>query len=155
MIYLITHGKRYFEANPRMNTEGLAQISKLRNLLPESISLVVVGTGKRFQQIYTILQSKLADVPVKFSLFCGGADSLGNKGAHIIFADARFTSCENYIGLGDTTAFDAWKFIAQLPDNTLLCADGELMLALGLKNITGKGQLFQLNPQEKSGKKIS
>ena len=153
MIYLITHGERDFGVNPSHTDEGMQQIGNLT--LPEKTSLVVIGTGKRFQQIYCMMinsEHLQQDTPVKYSPFCGSADGL-EANRDIIMVDGTTVSLDDYISIGGD-CFDAWRFISSLPDNALLCAGGELMIALGLKDINEKGCLYELNPKDKTGKKI-
>lgn len=154
MVYLVTHGKRNFGVNPSHTFEGIQQI---RNLVPpKKISLVVIGTGWRFKEIYKTMIDRgylSQDTPVKYSPFCGSADGLeANK--DIILVDGTTVSLNDYISIG-SDCFDAWRFVSNLPDRTLLCTGGELMTALGLKNIREQGQLFELDPKTKTGKKIS
>ena len=154
MVYLVTHGKRKFGVNPSHTPEGIQQIQKLT--LPNKISLVVIGTGVRFQQIYCRMinaEHLRQNTPVRYSPFCGSADGL-EANRDVIMVDGRTVSLDDYISIG-SDCFDAWKFVSDLPDRTLLCAGGELMMALGLKDINEKGELFELNPEKKEGRKIS
>lgn len=154
MIYLVTHGERFFGVNPSHTCDGILQIEKL--VLKEKPPLVVIGTGARFQEIYNTMVNKKQlsrDVPIKRSPFCGSADGLeANK--DVILVDGTTVRLDNYISIG-SDCFNAWRFISSLPDNTLLCAGGELMISLGLKSINEKGQLFELDPEKKEGKKIN
>lgn len=154
MVYFITHGKRNFGINPSHTRDGILQIAKLA--LPEEISLVVIGTGWRFQEIYRTMINRghlSQDIPVKHSPFCGSVDGLeANK--DVILSDGTTVSLSDYISIG-SECFDPWKFLSDLPDNALLCAGGELMMALGLKDINEKGELFELDPKKKQGRKIS
>ena len=60
----------------------------------------------------------------------------------------------NYIGL-DSSCFDAWGFVDKQPNKTLFCAGGELLIALGLKDIYKKGCLYELYPETHTGKLIA
>lgn len=152
---LITHGKRYFGFNPTHTPEGIEQIRLLGDKLPENgISLVVVGTGLRFHEIHETLEPWLGDTEKKFSPFCGSCDGLEADGRIILF-DGTTVPEEEYISLINSSCFDPWKFIEDFPEGTLFCAGGELMVALGLKEINEKGQLFKLDPATKTGRKIS
>jgi hypothetical protein len=152
MIHLVTHGERFFGVNPEHSCGGIRQIEKL--VLEEEPSLVVIGTGARFIEIYNTMieQGNLRkNTPVKYSPFCGSADGLeANK--DVILADGTTVSLNDYINIG-SDCFDAWGFISSLPDNTLLCAGGELMSALNFKS--EKGQLYELDPETQAIKKIS
>lgn len=152
MRHLITHGDRGFGSNPKHSEMGIDQIKNLT--LPEKIDLIVIGTGKRFQEIYQFIQDKLSRIPVKYSPFCGSADGL-EADYRIILVDGTLLKDDEYLGMINVPAFDAWKFIADLPDNTLLCAGGELLIALGGKTINQKGQLYELDCEKKVAKKIS
>ena len=153
-ISLITHGKRNFGVDPKHTTEGIEQIKNLQ--LPDNIALVVVGTGKRFQEIYETIRPKIYGATVKFSPFCGSADGLEADGNVILTNGTLVDLKKDYISLTNAPeAFDPWGFIASLPENTLLCAGGELLIALGGKAINEKGQLYELDPETKTARKIS
>lgn len=155
MIYLITHAEKAFGPNPSHTRDGISQIEKL--VLPEGIPLVVMGTGARFQEIYTALvgHGNLSrDIHVNCSPFCGSADSLEANKKDVLLVSGTIVSLNDYIGIGND-CFDAWSFLFDLPDKTLLCAGGELMIALGLGDINEKGQLFELDEEAETGKKIS
>ena len=94
----------------------------------------------------------MAAIPVRFSPFCGSADSL--KGDGIIIVGDREVASNNYIGLIGSKCFNAWKFVSEFPDNTLLCSGGELLIALGQEEIYGKGQLYKLHPRAKSARRV-
>ncbi len=153
MVYLITHGERYFGLDPSLNEKGIEQVSELCQKVPKNISIVVIGTGKRFYQIYCILKTRLMEKPIKFSPFCGSADGLEADGK-IITVENNTVVQDDYIGLIGNDCFDAWKFISSLPNNALLCSGGELLIALGLKNIREKGQIYELDPKTQTGRKI-
>jgi hypothetical protein len=144
MKHLITHGLRNSGALPQHTAAGLAQLANLPKL--EGITKVVVGTGLRFMEIYRSLveNGKLdASVPIAYSPFCGSVDGLDPPDTVVL---ANGTECKlgDYIGFGDTAAFDPWAFIGEQPDGTLFLAGGELMIALGAGK-TPKAALFELN----------
>lgn len=149
MIYVITHGERAIGPDPLHTEKGIEKIKKLP--LPENITQVVIGTGRRFVEIYNAFKDKLNGVPVKFSPFCGSAVSLGEE-ENIILPDGTVIKRDDYLSLYEVPAFNAWEFIRGLPDNTLLCSGGELLISLGLKS--EKGCLFELDPVNKTGRKI-
>ena len=153
--YLITHGDRFFGPNPGHTSKGIKQIRTLQ--IPDDINLVVVGTGIRFQEIYEAIKPQIPGVPVKYSPFCGSADGLEGPETDysIILVNRKLVSQNNYLGLIETPGFDAWGFVANLPNRTLICAGGELLIALGLKAINEKGQLYELDLSIKDGWKIS
>lgn len=150
--YLITHGERNFGPDPKHKPEGIEQIKNLQ--IPDDISVVVIGTGARFREIYDAIKPQLDDIPVKFSPFCGSADGL-EANYDVILVDGTLVDLKNdYISLG-SPCFDAWTFINLLPDKALLCAGGELLISLGLKAINEKGQLYMIDQSIEDGWKIS
>lgn len=152
-IYLITHGDRSFGPNPTHTKKGIEQLKALQ--VPGNVSLVVVGTGDRFQEILKIIDSKLGEIPIKYSPFCGSADGLEADG-NIILVNGKLVNLKNdYVSISNSPAFNPWEFIDSFPDNTLLCAGGELMITLGLKSINEKGQLYELHPENKMGGRIN
>lgn len=161
MIYLVTHGKRFNGVNPSLTEEGKAQIERIHEdvlpKIPARPPLVVVGTGKRFLEIYQILSPALTGIPVKHSPFCGSADSMEADNDTVMLASGEKASHSRYLGMIACAgkAFDAWRFLKDLPDGTLLCAGGELMETLGLAIISQKGQLYELDPNTRTGKMIS
>ena len=152
--FLITHGDRYFGPNPSHTVVGIQQVQNLK--IPE-VKLIVIGTGKRFQEIYTAIKDQVSDVPIKYSPFCGGVEGLESNG-QIILNDGTLVDDENCLGMIKVKAFDALMFIEELIEladgDVLLCAGGELMWALGLKPINQKGHLYELDPETKSGHMI-
>lgn len=156
-IYLVTHPKKMCGFNPSVSDEGAQQIQRIREeIFPEFSKppLIVIGTGQRFKDTCDTLLRNLAEIPVKYSPFCGSGDSMEADNDTIMMSCETTTSA-NYIGLVANPGFDAWKFVSSLPDGTLLCAGGELMGALGLKAINRKGHLYELDPETKTGKMIS
>jgi hypothetical protein len=148
-VYIITHGDNMLGANLGHTKEGLNQIKALP--IPKEISLVVIGTGVRQREIYTIHEEKLVNVPVKVSPFCGSTDSF-SQDKKFVLADGTLVEQEDYIGIKCPDVFDAWKFIEYLPDRTLLCSSGELFNALSLGNSTTyrKGGMYEINAVKKT-----
>jgi hypothetical protein len=72
-IFLITHGDRQYGVNAGHTEKELAQIKLIS--LPAGISLVVLGTGRRFKEIYENLQEKIKGISILYSPFAGSADS--------------------------------------------------------------------------------
>lgn len=160
MIYLVTHGNRFSGCNPGHTLDGKTQIVRIReDFLPQipKPPLVVVGTGRRFLEIYRTLSLALEGVPVNYSPFCGSADSMEEDHETIMLASGDKTTHAQYLSLIACmdTAFLGWRFLSELPDNTLLCAGGELMVALGLTDINERGQLYRLDPYTRTGRKLS
>lgn len=152
MIYVITHGDRFVCANPEMTSKGFAQIRSLASFLPQKIARIFVGTGKRFQQIYELLFATCS-VPVVYSCFCGGADALGTG------ADGRKTVItgigievgypDEYIGVSNCDAFDAWKFLVDMPDQSVVCSGRPIMYALGFRE-SKMGSLYEIDPLQRT-----
>jgi hypothetical protein len=154
MIHLITHGERNNGVNPGHTIEGIAQINALR--LPEGITQVVIGTGLRFREIYEAVSSQLFPVrgAVRYSPFCGSADAL-DPDRCVVLADGTRVPLDHYLGVGTVPGFDAWAFVSAMPDNCLLCAGNELLIALGAKAIAARGQLYEIYPNSKFIRRIS
>jgi len=150
MIYLITHGDRGKGPDPGHTPEGLAQIERLS--LPEGIQFIVTGTGRRFLEMLRIVQSKLPGVPVRYSPFCGGPEGWEGENK-IIFPDGTIVDYSDYIGVSNSP-LDMWDFVKALPGRTILCAGGALMSGLGLKEISEKGRLYELDPANRTGRLI-
>lgn len=70
MIYLVTHGERFGGFDPTHTSVGIEQIKKI-NLgdVLTSFPLVLLGTGRRHQEVYNLLRDQLKDIPVKPSPF--------------------------------------------------------------------------------------
>ncbi len=147
---LITHAVRKDGALPETTPEGLAQFAKLPHL-DGVVSLIVIGTGVRFMEIYwELIKNGQLDpaLPIKYSPFCGSADGLDQPDT-IVLANGIRCKMADYIGFGSTSAFDTWKFIDEQPDGTLFLAGGELMIALGHDVKVPKAALFLLKPEVK------
>ncbi|OIO07305.1 hypothetical protein CO115_02300 [Candidatus Falkowbacteria bacterium CG_4_9_14_3_um_filter_36_9] len=61
---------------------------------------------------------------------------------------------KDYLGLINVKAFDAWRFVADLPDRTLFLSGRELLISLGLKDIYEKARSTNFvrnsKPEQKS-----
>jgi hypothetical protein len=151
-VYLITHGDRNSGPDPKHTQKGRNQIILLE--IPQNIDYVVVGTGTRFQEIYELIQNDTTGARVMHSIFCGSSDGIEPDGMGILDNGRKVDLKTEYIGL-ISPHFDAWAFVTSFSGNTLLLSGGELMIALGLKDINEKGHLYELDPATKSGKKLS
>ena len=133
--YIATHGDKEKGMNPGLTEIGKTQIANLS--IPDGIKMVVVGTGKRFVDMLSVLRNRLGDIPIKFSPLCGSADS-GKKtetGFDVILADGEtLVPIGDYIGLIGTPGLDLKTWVNSLPDGTLLLAGRELTGALGCEN---------------------
>jgi hypothetical protein len=141
-IYIATHGEKGQGANPGLTETGKAQIAALP--IPDGITQVVVGTGRRFCDILAAVKDRVGNVPVKYSPLCGSADS-GEKsetGFNVTLADGTSVEIGGYIGLIGTPGIDLVAWLGSLPDNTLLCAGREFLGGIGFK--TGvPGRLYR------------
>lgn len=150
MIYLITHGERHYGPDPVHTGQGLLQIQSLREHLKNlKINLIVVGTGRRFCQIYEQIRPSMNGIPVKRSPLCGSADGLEKNGC-VVLTDGTIVPPKMYVSIIDNPFIDIWGFVNNLPDGTLLCSGGELMIALGFSNINQKGHLYEIDPEKRS-----
>lgn len=133
-IYIITHGEKGHGTNPGLTEAGRRQIETLP--VPNGITQVIVGTGKRFSDTLAIVKNRVGNVPVKFSPLCGSADS-GEKsetGFKVALADGTNVEVGDYIGLIGTPGIDLTAWLGSLADNTLLCAGREFLGGIGYKN---------------------
>lgn len=151
-VHLITHGERNNGPNPGHTPLGFEQIQGLE--LPIGITQVGIGTGRRFQEIYDTICNQLPDGTSHFySPFCGSANGIEPDG-QIILVNGKLVDEKNYLNLIRSKSFNAWEFINELANGTLLCAGGELIIALGLKTINQKGHLYKLLPETLTGHMI-
>lgn len=144
--YIITHGKRTEGFNPVHTSDGKQQILNLS--VPGGIRKVVVGVGTRFQEIYALIKGdpRIASITAFHSPFCGNYDGLkvtptGNM-ATMANGDIPI---DTYLGLIGTPGFDPWAFVIGQGADSLFCAGGELLIALGYEGNPPKGALFQLD----------
>jgi hypothetical protein len=157
-VFLVTHGLRSFGPDPVHTPEGIAQIKALIPVVCNiGVSAVFIGTGKRFQEIFDTLAGEARwalTVPVWCSPLCGNADGVEPDG-RIILTNGKLVDMDEYMGIMNNPAVNAWQFIAFLPDKAILLAGGELMLALGFKAENEKGHLFEIDLETKSCRKIA
>ena len=155
-LYIVTHGDKMSGANPGLASTGTDQIVRIREELLGKIPkppLVVIGTGRRFEQTHIMLFMMNHEIPVKRSPFCGSADSLEKDGS-IMLANGEKVAMADYIGLIGTPGFHAWSWLCNLPEGTLLCAGEELLTSLGLKNLCKKGVLIEVDTETQDGRQI-
>jgi hypothetical protein len=146
-IYIITHGEKESGGNPGLTETGKRQIASLP--IPDGITQVIVGTGRRFLDILAAIEGRIVNVPVKYSPLCGSADS-GEKsesGFKVMLADGIIVEVGDYIGLIGTPGIDLVAWLKSLPDNTLLCTGREFLGGIGYSN-SAPGHLYRLNGVE-------
>ena len=168
IIYVVTHGDSGSGHNPIMTDAGLEQIHALRDLVKKIAApdpYVVVGTGRRHYQTYATISSSLEGNPVViFSPFAGSGDALEKDGQ--IALENYAVPSDKYLGLVNNPGFDAWDFVGNLPNGTLICGGGELMTSLGLSKseliasaglsgVNKTGQLYELDVAKKTGRLVS
>lgn len=147
--YLITHGHRYNGRDPRHNADGYAQLNKLT--LPADIVRVVVGTGRRFEEmlLYFYQTEKLScSIPRYFSPFCGGAEGFDAPDGIILVTGTCISFETEYSGMSNKWGFNPWGFIRSQPDKTLFLTGGELMKSLGVEQ-PSRGALYYLSRNNK------
>jgi hypothetical protein len=151
MVYLITHGDTFDGVDPGHTMLGFVQINALK--LPDCITLIVAGTGKRFLEVLKVVHNKMLDVPVKYSPFCGGPECSDDPD-NVVLPTGLIISRREYIGISNKSTI-MWEFVQTLSNeslNVLLCAGSELARALGVK--FKQGQLYTLDPTAQTGREI-
>jgi hypothetical protein len=138
-IFAITHAEKKEGVNPGLTDKGMDDLIALIPKLPCNIRNVIIGTGKRFHDIFRAIahSEQLCIIwSVKFSPLLGSADS-GTEtetGMDVYLADGTLVKIGDYIGLIGTPGVDPWKWLNSLQDNTLLCTGREFIGALGVKD---------------------
>lgn len=146
MALLITHGLRLNGADPGHTPEGLEQVRRVIASLTLPIGMVVIGTGRRFQEMFGVLydSNKVEpEVPCRLTPFCGGAEGF-DPPTTIILPNGEPCQLKEYIGLSSGFGFDPWTFVNSFPGDTLFLAGGELLMALGEQNLS-KGALYGID----------
>ena len=137
-IYVVTHGKKFPGANPGMTEEGFEEVAKLRCLLPEKVSEVVCGTGKRHLDSAKALRLE----PTRYTGAVGGPDSgeATVKGGPV---DVVRLPCdtvvlyESYTTLKDGA--EAMKdVVSKLSHNSVICAGRPSMIMLDMEESVSK-----------------
>ncbi|MBU1037363.1 hypothetical protein KKF32_05085 [Patescibacteria group bacterium] len=108
-ITIVTHGEMDDSLNPGHLTRGMRQVEALKQFLPEKPAEVHFGNSRRYIEMVRLLSLSLEEL-----------DKLPEN----------FYSCE---AVGSPTSFKderIWKFILELPDNSLILAGSPLMKTL-------------------------
>lgn len=141
MIYAVTHAEKEKGINPGLTPKGKADIKALAAKLPGSLKNVIIGTGKRFNDVFKALGLHKMETK-KWSSLLGSADS-GTKtetGMDVILADGVLVPIGNYIGIIGTPGINLWAWLKSLPAETLLCTGREFVGAL--INNAEAGQIY-------------
>lgn len=141
-FFVVPHGAKFPGADPSMTPEGKVQIEALKPYLPENISEVWRGEGKRHGQVAEELDLK----PTRYNALFGPASSVERResGAVTVLPD------------GSEYPFkpaDAWIFRASLlclveaevKDRAAICSGRECLMALtGKKAAELKTGLYKI-----------
>jgi hypothetical protein len=155
-IIAITHAEKEAGVNPGLTEIGKVNIMEAAKKLPsKSITNVIIGTGKRFSDVFNCVANVIWDnlpresISVKYSPLLGSADS-GTKtetGWDVFLADGTLVKVGNYIGIIGTPGIDLWTWLDSLPEGTLLCTGREFIGALGVKDAQA-GTIYEIKPIE-------
>ena len=151
-MYLITHADRFNGYDPVHTPEG---IETLKEILAVPVSTIVYGTGKRFREIAEIVRETNPNAKMVPTPLCGGPEGLDPDG-HVVLSDGTKIPLQEYEGLEANKEFpDLWEFIETFPEDTVFCAGGELMIALGLNAKRERGTLYVVHLEHKDVSKIT
>lgn len=148
-IRIATHGLRGGGFNPTHNLDGYRQITQLALQIVSAtphVPMIMCGIGERFQEVLdAVCNAGVTATRVLYSPLFGTHAGLDTRegGVKIIPLGA-----DRIIDYGawywtPPHVIDYWKLLDDLPDGTVICAGGELMLALGGEAI--KGRLFEIS----------
>ena len=147
--YLVTHGHRQNGPDPGHNQDGFKQLNNL--VLPNNITRVVVGTGRRFEEmlLHFYQSNQLStELPRYFSPFCGGAEGFDVPDEITLVTGTCISLKAEYIGMNNKWGFNPHGFIRSQPERTLFLTGDELMMALGVTQPT-RGALYHLSRNNK------
>jgi hypothetical protein len=133
-IFIVTHGEKFPGKNPEMTEDGFKQVAALRPLLPEVISAVVCGTGKRHLDVAVALSLE----PTRYTLNVGGPESLEKIDGKlcVVLADGTAVPRDLYTGTDDGKAAMA-SVVLSLSDGAVICAGRPSMILLGVNDAKG------------------
>lgn len=153
-IIAITHAEKEAGVNPGLTEIGKVNIMEAaKKLSSNNITNIIVGTGKRFSDVFNCVANVIWDnlpresISVKYSPLLGSADS-GTKtetGFDVFLADGTLVKIGNYIGLIGTPGIDLGAWLSSLPEGTLLCTGREFIGALGVKDAQA-GTIYEIEP---------
>lgn len=121
-VYVVTHANTNGGPDPELNARGKAIIRYLKAFLPENISLVISGFGRRHRGIATELGLAIDS----YHLIAGTAVKLKEADEEmVILSDGTEIPRKklNRFGLSDL----AKAFVRSLPDHSLICAGRPLI----------------------------
>lgn len=131
-IFVVTHGEKEPGANPSMTEKGKKDLAILSSYLPKDIPEVWLGEAQRHEDVATALG--LENHPNKWwSAVWGSAGSLETRENKrmLVLPSGRAVPFER-----TTSAYDGGPSVKAkvltLPDNTVVCAGRECIIALGI-----------------------
>jgi hypothetical protein len=130
-IFVVTHGDRYYGSeypDPSHTPAGHEEIRRLKPLLPQMISVVIAGTGKRFYEIAEDLELK----PTRFSTVIGCGDAISQDGENIVLSWGKIVPKKAYTTRKDMGTAHL-KLIQGLPTNSVICAGRPFVKQLGVE----------------------
>src|SRR3989338_7868798 len=110
-----------------MTPAGRGMIESLRPRLPDGISAVFAGTGRRQWQVAQILG--FTPDQVIFSDIWGGAATVGDCKDVIILGHGLSINRKNYLSIQDIQPYA--EKLAALPDGALICSGRPVLARLG------------------------
>ena len=145
-IFLVTHGPTFPNtSDPVMIPAGRGIIESLRPRLPDGISAVFAGTGRRQWQVAQILG--FTPDQVRFSDIWGGAATIGGCKDVIILGHGLSINRKNYLSIQDIQPYA--EKVATLPDKALICSGRPVLVRLGrLEEDCSSGALYALHAQD-------
>lgn len=160
MPKLITHDDRKPNGYDPPHTEK--GIKKIQELVEENSGIlktntVVYGAATRFWQIAQEVLKKNSGAQYKSSFLCGTPEGLDVETNRICLVNGLTVPLKEHEGLEKAVAegyVNIWRYLGKFPDDTVICAGGELMIALGLNSIRKRGALYEIDISDRSGNLI-
>lgn len=130
-VYIVTHGKKAKGPDPAMTELGLAQVSTLRDKLPDSPTLVLCGTGRRQQDV----AAALGFIPDRYSAVVGGPESLeiDGRGADVIILANGTSVPYDRDSTERDGALSMKALVLSLPNETVITTGRVALIMLGLE----------------------
>lgn len=131
-IFVVTHGEKEKGANPPMTEKGKKDVAILSSYLPKDIPEVWLGEAQRHEDVAAALG--LENHPNKWwSSVWGSAGSLEKQGDKrmLVLPSGKAVPFECTTSADDGGPSVKAKVLT-LPDNTVVCAGRECVIALGI-----------------------